>query len=388
MDESGIVRINLFEKLEITMEGVTLGEAEMRSQQLVRLFSLLVRNHRTGCSAQALGEGLWGDEVRDTTNALKNLIYRLRKLVENTWGRRDFIVTGKGLYQLDPRTRLEVDTERFEALLARAERAGDEERRIRHLEEAIGLYRGRYLAAHEEDPSILFLQNYYRDRYLDAVQVLADLYESRERYADIEELCERALIIEPREGLLHCILLRAYIKNLRLSKAEQQYRETMHVMGDHLSSERLKELRDLYEEMMKQQHDAEMDLDSILSELSEDKQGDEAFYCEYGVFRRIYELESRERERKGYPITLALLSLSAADAALENDGMERLLEVLLSRLRHGDIITKYSNTQYLVMLPECPEASADIALIRISERYDDLSPLESARLSYSYREMQ
>lgn len=408
MTEADIVNVRLFDKLEITMGGVSLGEAEMRSQQLVRLFSLLIRNRQTGSSAQQLAEGLWGGEVRDPANALKNLIYRLRKLIEKTWGRRDFILTGKGLYQINPKIRMEVDMERFEALLEEAERTADDSRRRTLLQQALDLYRGRYLADHEDDPSIIFLQNYYRDRYLEAVQTLTSLYEAERMHPETSQVCERALLIEPKEGLLHCILLRAYIGDLRLSKAEQQYHETMRVMGDHLSSERLQELRDLYEEMMKQQHSSEADLDTIISELVEDDPIEEAFYCDYGIFRWIYELQLRERERKGYPITLVLISLTAEnsreneegsacadpaepepDAAvlLENEGMERMHSVLMRRLRHGDVITKYSNTQFLVMLPDCSEECAKTVLDRLTRGYEDMAPRHAAAVNGSCREV-
>ena len=87
------------------------------------------------------------------------------------------------------------------------------------------------------------------------------------------------------------------------------------------------------------------------------------FLCEYTVFREIYRLETRRASRGKIPEYLLLLTLEfheleqVMEAARflyhKKKAMEKLKTILMDQLRMGDVVARYSDEQYIVMLPWC-----------------------------------
>ncbi|MGL4284376.1 diguanylate cyclase domain-containing protein [Eubacterium aggregans] len=60
---------------------------------------------------------------------------------------------------------------------------------------------------------------------------------------------------------------------------------------------------------------------------------------------------------------------SPAYLGIINDGMDALEEVLLGSLRSGDVISRYSGSQFIVRLPTCQYETAKIVMERIKTNY-------------------
>ena len=83
-----------------------------------------------------------------------------------------------------------------------------------------------------------------------------------------------------------------------------------------------------------------------------------AFYCSYSVFFNFCQILSRLAERSGQSIFLLLCTWNAPGGSrtpleenmLEEEQMAILKEVVGRIFRKGDIYTKYSRCQYLVVL--------------------------------------
>ncbi|MBQ9015238.1 MAG: bacterial transcriptional activator domain-containing protein [Firmicutes bacterium] len=286
---------------------------------------------------------------------------------------------------------MKVDSEQFEKLLGEAGRASRKTEKIQLLHQAIELYRGRYLSSVSDHQTVMFQQTYYHNLYVDAVCQLAESYEEEMDFDNMERLLERALLIESMEERLHCLLLKAYIGKNRLSLAEQYYHKTVLLLEDRLGEEIAEEMRSIYRELLKRQHSRETDLQRISADLlSFSEKRDSAFYCQYGVFQNIYELEFRRKERMDYPLTLVLISVyspqeedALTSARKENAGMRHLRAALADRLRHGDIFTRYSNTQFLVMLTGCEEGDVDNVMDHVLEEYYSKARRGGANIQYS-----
>ena len=74
------------------------------------------------------------------------------------------------------------------------------------------------------------------------------------------------------------------------------------------------------------------------------------------MFRDIYQLERRAIERTGDSIFLCLLTLyeeegSEAKSYFLKRAMEHLDDAIAASLRRGDVYTRYSVSQYLILLP-------------------------------------
>ena len=81
-----------------------------------------------------------------------------------------------------------------------------------------------------------------------------------------------------------------------------------------------------------------------------------AFYCEYPVFRDLFQLERRAIERTGDSIYLCMLTVTGLNGQVPktpilNKAMDHLEESIRSSLRCSDVFTRYSISQYLILLP-------------------------------------
>jgi hypothetical protein len=79
-----------------------------------------------------------------------------------------------------------------------------------------------------------------------------------------------------------------------------------------------------------------------------------AFYCEYEVFRNVYRIEARAAARTGDSNYLCLFTVSEKKSAeVDRKRMNRVMEHLRSAislsLRRGDVFSRYSVMQYIVL---------------------------------------
>ena len=140
------------------------------------------------------------------------------------------------------------------------------------------------------------------------------------------------------------------------------------------------ELRAIYNEIVKGVKAIEADINNIKEDLRE-KSGEDgikgAFFCEYEVFKNVYRREARMLERSGQSIFVALFTVSSVSGGgLSHDKNEQMMDilrdVLIGSLRRGDVVARYSPSQYIVMLPTVTFENSDIIVKRIRKAFTDI----------------
>lgn len=392
-----MIYAQFFAQFQMAEENVPLSQDQIRSDMVTKLLSYMIYHRGKNTSVQELAEVLWPDDRSDNpAGALKNLMYRLRNILKKTWGDRNFVITGKGSYQWNPELPVGVDAEEFEKLCTEAKEESDPEQKILKEKKAVALYKGRFLPEFSDEYWIMSLSVYYHSLFLSVVKELAALLEAENQFEEMERICRKAIEMDSLDEELHCCLLRAYIGGNKQSLAAEHYRETVELLYDNLGVRPSEDLQEIYDEMMKQLHDQEADLNVIQEELREAKEKRGAFYCEYGVFKKTYELEVRRAGRIGMSIYLSLITLHT-EAKLEkgsveylsvmSGGMDQMQAVLLNSLRSGDVVTRYSTSQFLVMLPGCQYENARMVLDRINYNFYSIKKHAKVRIQYSLDEL-
>lgn len=160
--------------------------------------------------------------------------------------------------------------------------------------------------------------------------------------------------------------------------ALEEYKKATSFLYENLGYTSMEQLREIYGELMKQVHEEQSDMQEILADLGDDC-GKGAFMCEYGVFKKIYQLEIRRAERLGISVFLSLISvrvrvdgtgLSGREKAESLvRGMKKMQNILLSSLRSGDVITRCSGSQYMLLLPTCQYETAIKVMKRIENTF-------------------
>lgn len=391
------LNIRMFGKFQIENENGMLNKENMRSEMLTRLLAYMVSHREKDMTAQELIDVLWPDDQSDNpSGALKNLMYRLRKLMNRTWGEDGrYIITGRGAYQLNPELVVHVDIEEFEECCRQVFNSEDPAVQQENGKKAVELYQGMFLSELSSEYCVISIATYYHSIYLTMVKKLAALLEKEKQFTDVEEICAKAIQIEPLDEEIHCFLLRAMIADNKQKLASNHYKETVKLLYDSLGVRPSGEMETIYEELQKIQHDHESNIDIIQEELREEKTSG-AFFCEYGVFRKIYALESRSSSRLGISVHLALVSLYldfqvSKDkndyASLIGEGMKVLEDTLLKRLRSSDIVCRYSVNQFLVMLPACQYEDAKMVVNRLKDSFYKSGKTNKLLLQYSIDEL-
>ena len=78
---------------------------------------------------------------------------------------------------------------------------------------------------------------------------------------------------------------------------------------------------------------------------------------------------------------------SAAYTNIINKGMDIMQQVLLGSLRTGDVISRYSSTQFIIMLPTCQYETAMMVMERIQNRFYSSDEKTKIKLQYSVDEI-
>ena len=150
------------------------------------------------------------------------------------------------------------------------------------------------------------------------------------------------------------------------------------------------ELRALYTEIMAVEKGLETDLEVIQGDLREAAARPGAFVCEYGFFKEAYRLEARRAARSGQSVHVGLITVSLPDGgvpALNVLGatMDQLLQVMVGNLRRGDVVSKYSGAQFVVMLPAANFDDSTMVMERIVSAFYRQHRRNFLKLSYRLR---
>ena len=117
--------------------------------------------------------------------------------------------------------------------------------------------------------------------------------------------------------------------------------------------------------------------------------------CGYPVFKEIYHLEARKAARTGEPENLLLLTLENRN----NEPMElsayrikqtmlALEEILKECLRVGDVAAKYSDSQFIILLPTCTyDLAYTVANRIVSKLYKKGEHYKTVRVMFNIEEV-
>ncbi|MBR2001312.1 MAG: hypothetical protein IJ994_03280, partial [Firmicutes bacterium] len=104
-----------------------------------------------------------------------------------------------------------------------------------------------------------------------------------------------------------------------------------------------------------------------------------AISCEYDYFRFLYQVQARSIVRTGDTIHIALLSLHSQDGkelsrrSLDY-AMDNLQELCVNSLRQGDVLTKFSASQLLIMLPQANFENSLLVCERLTKAFNRKYP--------------
>lgn len=359
------IRATLFGKFQLSDGVQVLDEETIRSEMVTKLLVYLLIHRNEELTIPEITEALWWNgEVDNPTGALKNLMYRLRSTLKKKFGDgQEYILTKRGSYGWNPEIPVELDSEQFEKYCTRAKDTEEISEKRSLFERAVELYQGSFMRKLYAEHFIIPLAAYYHSLYLSTVKQLAQLYMEGQEYEEMEQLCSRALNYDRLDEHLNALHIRALMGQNKQKIAMDQYRQAVKNIYEELGVREPEELKKVYTELMSMHNESvEAPIEDIQDDMNEESGADGAFLCGYPVFREIYRLEARRMKRMGVSEYILLLTLglksrlsagAEAESYMKKQAMSRMEQTICRSLRIGDVVARYSDTQFVAMLPTC-----------------------------------
>ncbi|NLN07333.1 MAG: hypothetical protein GX167_06920 [Firmicutes bacterium] len=188
------LRIYTLGRFEVYRNGVRLSEYAHRSTRVWDLFKYLLTYRDRSSTPEAIIETLWPQHnYADPRRALRTPVYRLRQILSEDGlpDAEEYILYIQGCYVWNNQSNFWVDADEFENLLRQAAQMPEREldKKIDLYLQAIDLYRGEYLPENLYADWTIAQRNHYRRLYLEAIDSLAAIYQSQQRYQELNELC-------------------------------------------------------------------------------------------------------------------------------------------------------------------------------------------------------
>lgn len=372
-----MLTVNTFGNFQITDGDAVINDNNLNSIMLSKLLMYILLYRDKTLSTEDIVADIWREEeVENPNGALKNLIYRLRKILNKYFGDGDFIVTNRGSYKWNDDVEVVLDNEVFEKLISEAKLDNVYDNAIKKYEQAVELYKGLFLNKLIDLHWIMTLNTYYHSMYLSAVKALAELYIKTEQYEKLELLCTQAIHLESGDEQLYCYQIEARMRSGKISLALDSYEKAREIMEKELGVRKTTVLNKVYQELLSMNKGSiQYNINEIHDDIVEENPSG-VFMCGYPIFKEIYHLESRKVIRSGEPENLVLLTLENKndDEPVELSeyrikyAMIAIEKTLKDCLRVGDVAAKYSESQFIILLPTC---TRDLAL-SVANRIIDL----------------
>ena len=385
------LKIAMFGEFSVSYRDNTISEHSKRSKKLWLLLQYLVVHHNRAVAQSELIDILSReDEGVNPTSALKTLIHRLRDILSELGCEKQIIVCINGAYSINEEIDTEIDAEEFEKAFKEAASTEDKDEKLSLILNAVNLYSGDFLAKSAYESWVIPLNTYYRSVYSKAVRIAVELLTSMGKLHDTIAICSKACIINPYDEFVHYSHIKALAELGDQESAKRQYETVTHLMMTKFGITPSKELIELYDTAIKSKKSVRSDIDAVISDLLEQRQVSGAFFCEYQIFKHLYQLEIRDSQRTGISINICLLTINGADGDLPaqnplNKAMQRLQDCVSRSLRGSDIFSRYSVSQFVIMLLNTNEQTGELIMKRIEKAFKRENTNKDIELNYVFK---
>jgi DNA-binding SARP family transcriptional activator len=384
-------RVSMLGGFELRIDDAEVNESLNRSNKMWALLSYLILRRDRSVPQPELIDLLWPDDKSSNPiNALKTLLYRTRMCLAPVLGKDvKLVLSRRGSYLWNPDIKCTVDVENLETLCRDVEETDtDAEQKLDMYRQITYLYKGDFLPKLSELIWVVTNSAHYHALYLHAIQKFSDLLVEKELWSELNDLCTKALEIDPFDERLHSLLIVSLLRQGNSAAALGHYETATDFLYKNLGVRPSENLRGLYAEIMTHNriYDADIDMDTLLENLRDAANEPGAFICDPGFFKLAYRLEARRAARNGSSVHIALLTItmpnnSAPSLRLLNASMAHLLEAIKAGLRKGDVASRYSGAQYVLMLPTANFEDGQLVVNRILRIFAKQHPRSQLKVS-------
>ncbi len=342
----------------------------------MKLLQILLHCGEGGIARGKLLESLYGrEELADVANNLRVTSHRLKKmLVDAGLPEYDYIQIKSGIYRWSSPMEVEVDVHAFSNLVNSSKTETSEDKKIQLLKSACEVYHGEFLPGLSGEDWVLLESVQYKKKYTQALSQVCDSLMKQREYETVLDLCEKASELYPFDEW-QSVQVDCLMALNRYKEAIQLYEDTAKLFFEELGISPSEKMMNQFNEMSAKMSHKPQAINEIKGGLKEDEEEDGAFYCNLPSFRDGYRLVRRIIERSGQSVYLMLCTVTDGKGRpMENKEKlaamtDELYDAVKHCLRRGDSFTKYSPTQFLILLVGTNQENCSMIFDRISRYF-------------------
>lgn len=385
------LQIKMFGELSVQLNDASI--VSNRSSKVWLLLAYLIYHRNRNISQEELFTLLWGNDENsdDPQNALKAMIHRTRTTLDrlgHTAG-RDLILFRDGRYTWNPDVPFTADVDEFSRLCHQADSCDPSDpARLGALLQAIALYQGDFLSRFSSESWVLPISIFYHNQYLKAVNDALQMLEANQDLEQAASVCHAALKLEPYSEDLYCHLLRNLVDSGNYQDAISTYETMSDKFFATFGVMPSDEIRDIYRKATAQINAQTLSSEVVHEQMQTLRLSPGAMICEYDAFQLLYQANARSIARTGNVIHIGLMSLKSKDGSqlsrrVIDHAVENLLKQIQQNLRDGDVTSRCSVSQVVVMLPQANYENSCKVCKRVIHSFQKTYPHSAVEISFS-----
>ena len=364
------IEVKMFGKFSVRYKEKTVDFGNKNTSKFVQLLQIILLSGKNGATKDQLFDALYGfEDMKNQNNSMNNLIYRLRKQLTENGFLGECIVLDGNHYIWNRKNPVDLDVDRFETLVEQAGRREESGEEV--LKKAFDIYQGELLPAVANETWVITRSLELKKKYAWCVEQLGKLLREKKEYQPLYGIYKKAAKIYPYDewqgGEIDCLIaMERYGEAYRLySDALTLYSGEMGILP---SEEVMGKLRNISDRVI----NAAGDLDCIRRKMQETELASGAYFCAYPSFMDICQVILRSLERSGNTAYFLMCTMvdskyhPVPDEKKLEEMAARLQEAIKNALRRGDFYTRYSRSQFLIVLKNIKKENCTVISDRIN----------------------
>lgn len=390
MTQAKTLQVQFMGAFELTYDGHALSVMQDGASKSASLLALLLLNMKTGVSRDKLVSCLYADGEADSANSLKALFFRLRKrLGASGLPACEYITVQDGVYRFTDEIPVQSDVSEIYDIYTSAKAESDADARAALFAQVVEKYRGEMLPMLSGELWVVLENASLTDTIIDAAKALDAYYTEKRDYARAYRMHKRMSEFMPFDEQWYIGRIGSLLSLGRYQQAMDEYEAVTGMLFDEMGvypSERLMDCARTISDSIVLPVAAANDVNDSLAE----PRGSGAYYCSYPSFVDSYRVLRRIMERTGVEATLLLCTVADAEEKTLSDkqllvpAIQKLTIALGRALRKSDMFTRYSASQMLVMLWDCPQQNAPISIERIDRGFHEIAGEKNKSVHVTY----
>lgn len=395
--ENSVFQVRMLGNFSICKGDQEINDSDNRSRKIWLLMAYMIycRNHTI--SQEELVNLLWSDEDGSTNplNALKTMFHRARAFLNQLDGSagHGLIIRRAGNYAWNTDIPFFFDVDEFEKYCRLGFSCETKEEKLTAYRKALALYQGDFLSKLSAEPWVVPISAYFHNLYIQTLLDTIPLLTEDGQHEEVAALCRKAMKIEPYNEVLYQHLMQSLLALERYSEAIQVYEDMSQLLFDSFGIMPSDDSRALYRIAARTVNEHAVSISFLREQLREPPAGRGALFCDYDFFRIIYHAEARAVSRSGDAVHICLLSATDEKSAelpkrSLDRCMENLQEVVCGNLRRGDIASRCSVSQFVLLLPQANYENSCMVCERVIKAFYRQYPHSPAKLHYAVQPLE